>query len=326
MRTTVVPGFENEIPVLGFGCSSLTATGSTNGVSLLKTAFDSGVRHFDVARYYGYGEAERILRTLLKSHRSEITITTKFGIRPPRRASALRIALSAGRRFVRLMPAARKFMQNRAKILVTTGAFGVDDARQSLEKSLHELGTDYIDFFLLHDYAVADPTSNELLKFLEDAVAAGKIRSFGIGTDINNVLRALEYQPALCEVIQFENSVLVQNRKRLPLHTPSRLVVTHGSLGPSYRAVLSLLHANRDTAKRWSAQLDMDCEKDDTITALMLNYAVEANPSGLVLFSSTNAERITKNIRAVFESSLASEQVALFGQLVEQELAPLILK
>src|SRR5579864_1488913 len=143
MRTTAVPGLENEIPVLGFGCSSLTATGSKNGASLLKTAFDSGIRHFDVARYYGYGEAERILRTLLKSHRSEVTITTKFGIRPPGRASALRIALSVGRRFVRLMPAARKFMQNRAKVLVTTGAFGASDARQSLETSFRELGTDY---------------------------------------------------------------------------------------------------------------------------------------------------------------------------------------
>ncbi len=324
MRTTVVPGLENEIPVLGFGCSSLTATGSKNGASLLKTAFDSGIRHFDVARYYGYGEAERILRTLLKSHRSEVTITTKFGIRPPGRASALRIALSVGRRFVRLVPAARKFMRNRAKVLVTTGAFGASDARQSLETSFRELGTDYIDFFLLHDYAVADPASSELLKFLEDAVAAGKIRYFGIGTDINNVLRALECQLALCNVIQFENSVLVQNRKRLPLHTPSRLVVTHGSLGPSYRAVLSFLHANRDTAKRWSAQLDMDCEKNDTIAALMLNHAVEANPNGLVLFSSKNAERITKNIRAVLEPSLASEQVVLFGHLVEQELIPLI--
>lgn len=326
MRTIVVAGFENEIPVLGFGCSSLTATGSKNGARLLKTAFDSGVRHFDVARYYGYGEAEKILSNLLKSHRLEITITTKFGIRPPGRASALRVALSAGRQFVRLVPAARKFMQNRAKILVTTGAFGVDDARQSLETSLHELGTDYIDFFLLHDYAVGGPTSSELLKFLEDAVAAGKIRSFGIGTDINHVLHALECQPALCKIIQFENSVLVQNRKRLTLHTPSRLVVTHGSLGPSYRAVLSFLHANRDTAKRWSAQLDMDCEKDDTIAALMLNFAVEANPNGLVLFSSKNADRITKNIRAVLEPSLASEQVALFGRLVEQELIPLIRK
>lgn len=64
------------------------------------------------------------------------------------------------------MPTARKFMQNRAKILVTTGAFGVNDARQSLETGLRELGTDYIDFFLLHDYAVADRTSSELAKFL----------------------------------------------------------------------------------------------------------------------------------------------------------------
>ncbi|MGH7745231.1 MAG: aldo/keto reductase, partial [Candidatus Dormibacteria bacterium] len=182
MREIVVPGIGIKIPVIGFGCSSLTGTGRKNAVRLLETAFGAGVRHFDVARYYGYGETERILATLVRSHRSQITITTKFGIQPRRRTNALRIALRMGRRFVRLMPSARTFVQRRTKILATTGAFSVDDARQSLETSLRELGTDYVDFFLLHDYVIGDHLPDELLRFLEGAVTAGQIRYFGIGT------------------------------------------------------------------------------------------------------------------------------------------------
>ncbi|MGH9864209.1 MAG: aldo/keto reductase [Candidatus Acidiferrales bacterium] len=323
MREIVVPGIGIKIPVIGFGCSSLTGTGRKNAVRLLETAFGAGVRHFDVARYYGYGETERILATLVRSHRSQITITTKFGIQPRRRTNALRIALRMGRRFVRLMPSARTFVQRRTKILATTGAFGVDDARQSLETSLRELGTDYIDFFLLHDYVIGDHLPDELLRFLEGAVTAGQIRYFGIGTDIDNVLRALKCQPALCDVTQFENSVLRQNTKRWLQGAPSQLVVTHGSLGASYRSVLSFLKTNRKTVKRWSASLDVDCSRKDILAALMLNYAVEANPNGLVLFSSKNSERVTKNVEAVLESSLSIKQVALFAQLVEQESVPL---
>jgi len=63
------------------------------------------------------------------------------------------------------------------------------------------------------------------------------------------VLRALECQPKLCNVIQFENSVLTQNMGRLPSRAASeRLVITHGSL-QSCRSVSSFLKAHRNTAK-----------------------------------------------------------------------------
>jgi hypothetical protein len=96
------------------------------------------IRHFDVARYYGYGEAEGILGTLIKSRRAQITITTKFGIDPPRRTNALRIALGIGRRFLRLVPSARKVVQQRASILVKGNAFSVADAHTNLDTSLRD--------------------------------------------------------------------------------------------------------------------------------------------------------------------------------------------
>jgi len=57
----VVPGLAVRTPAVGFGCSSLTGTGPRNANRVLQTAFDAGVRHFDTARYYGYGEGEGIL-------------------------------------------------------------------------------------------------------------------------------------------------------------------------------------------------------------------------------------------------------------------------
>jgi len=319
-----VPGIAVQIPVIGFGCSSLSGTGKKNALHLLSTAFDAGVRHFDIARYYGYGEAEGMLGAFVNGRRAEVTITTKFGIAPPRRTSALRIAMQAGRRLVRLVPAARTFMQRHAQGLVKGGGFTVKDARTSLETSLRELGTDYIDFYLLHDYAVSENSPDELVAFLTGAVREGKIRYFGLGTGIHNVLQASESQPELCRIVQFESSVLKRNMEGLPHAGAERLVITHGALGASYRLVSAFLKAHSELAGDWSTMLNVDCSGEDTLSALMLNYAAQANPNGLLLFSSKSASRVKKNVGAVLEPGVSPAQVALFGQLVERDAMPAI--
>src|SRR5229473_648543 len=315
----VVPGLAVRTPAVGFGCSSLTGTGPSNANRVLQTAFDAGVRHFDTARYYGYGEGEGILGRFLKSRRSEVTISTKFGIEPPRRTTALGVGLYFGRRIVRLLPAMRGFLQRGTQSLVKSGAFSAQQAQVSLETSLRELSTDHIDFYLLHDYIVSEQPPDELLAFMESSVKAGKIRSFGIGTSFENVLQALERQPRLCSVLQFQNSVLTRNSNYLPRGNSDRLIITHGALGRSYHSVLTFLEARRDVAKDWAAKLGCDRLDENTLSALMLNYAADANPKGLVLFSSRDPVRVSRNVKAVLESDFSPAQIAMFGELVNQE-------
>ncbi|MGC2281956.1 MAG: hypothetical protein WA603_18215, partial [Candidatus Acidiferrales bacterium] len=70
----------------------------------------------------------------------------------------------------------------------------------------------------------------------------------------------------------------------------------------------------------WSAELDLDCSDERTLAALLLKYAVEANPGGLVLFSARNTDRIRDNAKAVLEPHVTLSQVKLFAQLVERNL------
>jgi D-threo-aldose 1-dehydrogenase len=323
MPEVQMAGTKISIPVIGFGCSSLASVGRKNAIGLLETAFDVGIRHFDVARYYGYGETEGILGTFIKSRRAQVTVTTKFGIEPPRRTNALRIALGVGRRFLRLVPSARKVVQRHVSVLVKGNAFSVADAQRNLETSLRELGTDYIDFYLLHDYIAGDHSSDELVVFLRQAVKAGKIRYFGLGTSIDNVVRALDCELDLCGVIQFQNSVLTRNRDKLPSQAPHGLVITHGSLAGGYRCLTSFLKAGNKRVKDWSAGLDLDCSDERTLAALLLNYAVDANPNGLLLFSARNTDRIRDNAKSVLKPHVTTSQVKLFAQLVERNLPTL---
>jgi D-threo-aldose 1-dehydrogenase len=324
MRQITAPGIGIPIPVIGYGCSAITSIGEKKAHQVLGAAFDAGVRHFDVARYYGYGESEGVLGRFVKGRRAEVTITTKFGIAPPRRTNAVRLAMQVGRRLVKLVPAARGVLRSRAQGMVRSGVFGVNDARASLETSLRELGVETIDFYLLHDYVVSQDPPDELLEFLTGAVRAGKIRYFGLGTAIENILRALQMQPELCGVLQFENSVLHRNVERLPPNGPRRLTITHGSLSASFVALSDFLKIHADVARNWSAKLAVDCSRDETISALMLNYSVRRNPDGLVLFSSRDASRAAKNVKAVLEPGVSAEQVELFGQLVELDVVPAI--
>jgi D-threo-aldose 1-dehydrogenase len=324
MTEIVVPGLAVRTPAVGFGCSSLTGTDPSNANRALQTAFDAGVRHFDTARYYGYGEGEGILGRFLKSRRSEVTISTKFGIEPPRRTTALGVGLYVGRRIVRLMPAMRGFLQRGMQSLVKSGAFSAQQAQGSLETSLRELSTDHIDFYLLHDYVVSEQPPDELFAFLENSVKAGKIRSFGIATGFENVLQALERQPQMCSILQFQNSVLTRNSDYLPRGNSDRLVITHGALGGSYRSVLTFLEARRDVAKDWAAKLGCHRLDENTISALMLNYAADANPKGLVLFSSRDPLRVSRNVNAVLESDFSPAQIAMFGELVNGVSPPIV--
>jgi D-threo-aldose 1-dehydrogenase len=319
MKEVFVSKLGIKIPAIGFGCSALTGTDRNTALRVLETAFDRGVRHFDVARYYGYGEAEGILGAFIRSRRSTLTLTTKFGIQAPRKSSALGVALRAGRRLVRLLPAARGLAQRKAQALVKTGAFSVEEARTSLETSLRALGTDHVDIYLLHDYAVGEQSPDELIAFLESAVSAGKIRCFGIGTSIESVLQALEHAPRLCNVIQFQNSLLTRNIEKLPGIDSNRLVITHGALSDSYRRVLSFFNSRRELAKQWADKLGVSEFDENTLAELMLNYAADANRDGLVLFSSRDPARVSKNVDALAISRFPPAQIAAFAEFVAAE-------
>ncbi len=124
-----------------------------NGRDILRTAFDLGITHFDLANNYGppYGSAEEnfgtILKTDFKSYRDELFIATKAGYD--------------------MWPGPYGNLGSRKYLIA------------SLDQSLKRMGLDYVDIFY-HHRPDPDTPLEETMGALTDIVRQGKALYVGI--------------------------------------------------------------------------------------------------------------------------------------------------
>jgi D-threo-aldose 1-dehydrogenase len=292
----VLPGGNSGTSRLGFGASRvLGGSARKHSLMLLETAFDEGIRHFDTAPSYGSGGAEDVLGEFLARHSSECTVTSKFGI--PRPQGAKRFFYVQGRAVARLalrrVPAVKARLVRATQAKAVTMQYGPDEMWISLQSSLHELGLDRLDLFLLHEIELENITE-DLKDALRQAVNAGLIGTWGIAGDRSKVERIVESAPSEASVLQFEWSILSQEA---PSYS-SAFVITYRALFTAYRELRSLL-TDQKCCRRWSDEVGEDLADDKTLARLMLRAALDANQNGIVLFSSDRPERIRVNAAAL---------------------------
>jgi aryl-alcohol dehydrogenase-like predicted oxidoreductase len=124
-------------------------------------ALDCGVNFFDTADVYGDGRSERLLRDLRAGSTKEILVATK-----------------AGRR---LSP---HTAQGYSRVNLT--AF--------VERSLKNLGREAVDLLQLHCPPTDVYYEPEVFGVLDDLVAAGKLRFYGVSVErVEEALKAIEF-------------------------------------------------------------------------------------------------------------------------------------
>lgn len=295
-----LPGTSLSVSRLGFGCAHLMARlDRRRSVRLLQVAFNAGVTHFDVARSYGYGEAEVALGDLaVIVGRGNITLATKFGILPPRRSPVLSAAKVAARLITSVYPPLRQVLRRGASNMVRAGAFDTATATASLEASLRALRTDHVDLLLLHECEATDLT-DELLTFLDQVRRDGKVLHHGTATHFGPTAAVLQHHPTFASVVQLRDSIFNPELNRLPLFHDQRAAITHSALGPKFVDTCDRLAADAALARRWSDELGFDVIRDrGALAGLCLAAAVAANEAGAVLFSSTRETNLAANIAA----------------------------
>jgi aryl-alcohol dehydrogenase-like predicted oxidoreductase len=269
----------------------MAAMGRRESVRLLEHAHEAGIRHFDVARLYGYGEAEGALGQFLSGRRDRVTVTTKLGLDPPRKSRWLDLARRSARVAVRMAPPLRRLARRRAAGMVQSGRFDVAAAAASFETSLRELRTDHVDVLLLHECEPHD-LSDELLEFLHERVAAGDARAFGVATRPDPTRAILRARPDFAGVVQVANAVTQPGAAGL---AGQRALITHSALAGALERVHAHVAGGPDRAARWSDALGVDAADRTALGELMLQWALRANPRGVVLFSSRSPDRIAAN-------------------------------
>jgi aryl-alcohol dehydrogenase-like predicted oxidoreductase len=294
------------------------ALGRRQSLRLLEAAYDAGIRHFDVAPMYGYGEAESCLGEFRSEH-NDITITTKYGIAPPKRGSMLRAARRVVGPVLQRVPALKRRLTRAAGAVAAPAEksrFSADEARASLENSLRALRTNLIDVWLLHEAAASDLTDDSLLNFLHEAVERKKIGSFGIGSDSAKLPTLLRERPAYCQVVQHDWSVLDPLEPR-----GSAFHIHHRALTDRLHALHNNLAADRDRCRRWSEITGRDLVRREQLAALMLKAALVLYPDTILLVSSKNPAHIRENVRVAEDASLEVPARRLYDLVQREGLA-----
>ena len=325
MKRVQLPGTGIETSNLGIGCAPLMGgVGRRESLALLELAHSLGVTHIDTARSYGYGEAESMVGDFIAGRRDAVTVTTKLGITAPRHSRALSLAKSAARKTLARAPRIRAMMSRRAGEAITAGHFTVEEANASFETSLRELRTDYVDLLLLHEPRVADLDSEALLEFLESCVESGKTRQYGIASPVRDTLEILADKPAYAHVLQIPDDILERNVERLST-LRERPLFTHSAIREALPRTRTYLEERPELRASWSTTLGADCSDSTVLGALVLGYALRANPSGVVLFGSKNERHIRAAVeRTMGESAFSGDIIEQFARLVEDAFAPTV--
>jgi aryl-alcohol dehydrogenase-like predicted oxidoreductase len=291
------------------------AMGRPQSLRVLEAAFDAGIRHFDVAPMYGYGEAESCLGEFLARHR-DATVTTKYGIAAPRRGGMLRAARRVVGPVVQRVPALKKRLQRAAGAVAAPASrakFSAEEARASLESSLRALRTELVDVWLLHEAEAADLADDGLLRFLEDAVAQGKIGSFGVGSESAKIAALLRERRAYCRVVQHEWSVFDaadEGGEAFHIH--------HRALTDKLQMLHERLTRSAEMRRRWSEAVGRELADREVLAGLMLKAALVEHPGSILLVSTKDAAHIGDNVRVADDAEMVEPARRLY-ELVQRE-------
>jgi len=329
LRSVFVPPLERSVPRLGVGCASIMGrVGRSESLDALSAAYEGGARYFDVARSYGYGGAERLVGEFLRSRRDECVVVTKAGILPSVPGLVNRLVLPTARRIARFVPAIQRVSARRGPALagVSKGNFEPATVIESVETSLRELGFDRVDILLLHDVRASDLDDDELLRRLEELVASGKVGGLGIATNCDDVVSILSAEPRPgipLEVAQLRNHIAQPDLDRVGVALAARgatpspcFVTTHSALAVTdpEREDLTLWlerHPDQVAPLREVGLVEGDVRR--ALPAILLGWALAANPDGMTLCGMLSRDHVAKNLRTADLVDRCAESLIALG-------------
>jgi aryl-alcohol dehydrogenase-like predicted oxidoreductase len=172
-----------EVSEIGAGCMSISANygppaDKTQGIQIIRTAFDQGVTFFDTAEVYGPHTNEELVGEALAPFRDKVIIATKFGYDIEKGGHNSR----------------------------------PEHIKKVVEASLKRLRTDRIDLYYQHRVDKTVPVE-DVAGAIKDLIREGKVLHFGMSeASAKTIRRAHAVQPV--SAIQTEYSVMNRDPER----------------------------------------------------------------------------------------------------------------
>ncbi len=211
MKTRILGSSGAAVSAVGLGCMGMSDFyGSSDDVAslaLLEKAVELGVSFWDTADMYGTGHNEMLISQVLRHHRDEIFIATKFG--NMRRLDGAMLGINGSPDYV----------------------------KSACDMSLKRLGVDHIDLYYQHRVDPNVPIE-DTVGAMADLVKAGKVRFLGLSeASAQTIRKANAVHPIAA--LQTEYSLWTRDPEGEILDTCRELNVAFVAYSPLGRGFLT---------------------------------------------------------------------------------------
>lgn len=246
-------------------------------LGLLNAAYEAGIRYFDTAPLYGHESAERVLGRFVRGHRfrNSIVIATKIGLTPNAFVSAFPPLLFP---YIGLRTLTTRLHVIQPSTWQPKRNYSSNYLTRRVERSLRVMGLDYLDVVYLHEPQISELNAVDALA--EAALSLqrrGLVRAFGASVQYDVAQWLQQRAPELAEVLQVE--VPAQLDDTLKKWFSENAAVTFGNF--------------RMLEAEWPR-----LQKDERLQ-MIARRAVELNPTGTILFSSTKKPHVIEFVSAI---------------------------
>jgi len=311
MRYVSLPVGGPEVSVLGMGCAAMMGSASRRqSLAALAAAHDAGINFFDTARSYGYGASESLVGEFCRPRRAQVVLCTKFGILPAARTWKHSLKPLA-RAAVRLFPGLRRAARAQTSEFFVANQFSVELLRASLETSLRELKTDYVDILLMHAAPIGVLAQQDLLGELERLVAEGKVRMAGISGELDVIRATFDQRPPVLRTAQFACNIANLSFLEQTRQSEIFLVANHPFGGPMGVAEsMRRIKALRDS-RRLPAELRarLDTRDPQLLPEIVLNAILSGSGIDAVIPSMLQPGHLKSNCRALMECRFTADEL-----------------